>query len=200
MLLVLLTIAIITIIIAGINFTNFTTALSPMRVKNINTQRVFGVQQRTIRLLIVSEAVFFSLLSYLVSLCLVLAFRISPFAELLSADLILTAHPLIVGGTALVALIAGILAGMYPAFYMTSFEPALALKGTFGLSPKGKKIRNTLIGIQYIASFVLIVGASFMYLQNRFMQNAPLGFDRDALIVTTVTQMGSFLFFDIFLL
>jgi putative ABC transport system permease protein len=81
------------------------------------------------------------------------------------------------------------LVGVYPARYITSFAPALALKGNFGLSPKGKRLRNTLIGIQFVASFVLIIAASFMYLQSRFMQNAPLGFDRDELIVVNISRI-----------
>jgi putative ABC transport system permease protein len=72
---------------------------------------------------------------------------------------------------------------------MTSFAPALVLKGSFGLSPKGKKLRNTLIGIQFVASFALIVGASFMYLQNHFMQHSPLGFEKDALITANIQRI-----------
>jgi putative ABC transport system permease protein len=56
------------------------------------------------------------------------------------------------------------------------------LKGSFGLSPKGKRLRNTLISIQFIASFALIIGTLFMYLQNYFMQNTSLGYDKDRLI------------------
>jgi putative ABC transport system permease protein len=63
------------------------------------------------------------------------------------------------------------------------------LKGSFGLSPKGKNLRNTLISIQFIASFALIIGASFMYLQNRFMQNSPLGYDKDALITVDIWRI-----------
>ena len=67
---------------------------------------------------------------------------------------------------------------------MTSFSPALVLKGSFGLSPKGRQMRNVLIGVQYVASFGLIIGAVFMYLQNYYMQHAPLGYDKDEIIVT----------------
>jgi len=188
-LLIFFAIAVVIIVIAGINFTNFTTALSPMRMKNINTQRVLGLQQRTIRWLIVSEAVFFSLSSYLVSLFFIKLLQITPLTGLVDVDLSLAAHPAIVGCTALVALFTGFLAGVYPARYMTSFASALVLKGSFGLSPKGKKMRNTLIGIQYAASFALIIGASFMYLQNHYMQHSPLGYDNDALITVDVRRI-----------
>lgn len=56
------------------------------------------------------------------------------------------------------ALGVGLLAGLYPAYYMTSFSPALVLKGSFGLSPKGRQLRNGLVGIQFVASFALIIG------------------------------------------
>ena len=186
---ILFVIAIVIIAIAGINFTNFSTALTPVRIKNINTQRVLGARQRTLRVSIVCEAVFAGLVSYLIAILLVLLFRATPLIRLVDGDLSLTAQPLIVGGTAFVALFTGLLAGMYPAYFMTSFAPALVLKGSFGLSPKGKSMRNTLIGIQFIASFALIIGASFMYLQNYFMQNSPLGYDRDELIVTNIESI-----------
>jgi putative ABC transport system permease protein len=188
-LMILFAIAIALIIIAGINFTNFTTALSPMRVKNINTQRVMGAQRRTIRWVIIFEAIAFSFVSYLVALLLVKFFADSMLANLVDADLSLSANPLVVIGTALITLLTGLFAGLYPAFYMTSFAPALVLKGSFGLSPKGKQLRNALIAVQYVASFVLIIGASFMYLQNRFMQNSDLGFDNDTLITVDIGQI-----------
>jgi len=188
-LLILFVIAIVTIAIAAINFTNFSTALTPMRIKSINTQRVLGVRRSTIRLAIAMEAVFVGLLAYFVSLWLILLFNSTPLARLVDADLSLMAHPLIIGGSALVAALAGFLAGSYPARYITSFAPALVLKGSFGLSPKGRKLRNTLIGIQFIASFALIIGASFMYLQNRYMQNSPLGYDKDELVIVDVGKI-----------
>ena len=190
-LMILFAIAIVIIAIAAINFTNFSTALTPMRIKNINTQRVLGLRRSRIRASLVLEAVVFSFLSYLFAGLFVVMFAGSPLAKLVDADLSFAAQPLIIGGTALVALLTGMFAGAYPARYMTSFAPALVLKGSFGLSPKGRKLRNTLIGIQFIASFALMIGASFMYLQNRFMQHSSLGFDKDNLITVNIGQIRS---------
>ena len=89
----------------------------------------------------------------------------------------------------MIALIAGVIAGAYPSHYMTSFPPAVALTGSFGLSPKGKLMRNTLTGIQLTASFALIIGAAFIYLQNYFMQNSPLGYDKDELITVDISWL-----------
>jgi putative ABC transport system permease protein len=188
-LMILFAIAIVIIAIAAINFTNFSTALTPMRIKSINTQRVLGARRSTIRMSLASEAVIVCLLSWLISLLFILLFNSTSLARLVSADLSLAAHPLIVGGSALVALLTGFLAGMYPARYITSFAPALVLKGSFGLSPKGRKLRNTLIGIQFIASFALMIGASFMYQQNRFMQHCQLGYNKDNLVIVDIEQI-----------
>ena len=188
-LMILFAIALVIIVIAAINFTNFSTALTPMRIKNINTQRVLGARRSTLRRAIASEAVVVSFLSYLVAVLFVYLFNRTSMAKLVDADLSFSAQPLIIGGTALVALLAGLFAGAYPARYMTSFAPALVLKGSFGLSPKGRKLRNTLIGIQFVASFALIIGASFMYLQNWFMQNSPLGYNKDNLITVDIGQI-----------
>ena len=188
-LMILFAIAFVVIVIAGINFTNFSTALTPMRVKSINTQRVLGARRSTLCLSIASEAVVVSFLSYLLAIFFVILFNTTPLVQLVDADLSLAANPLAVFGTALVALFSGVLAGLYPSFYITSFAPALVLKGSFGLSPRGKRLRNTLTGIQFITSFALIIGASFMYLQNHFMQNSSLGYDKDRVITVNIGQI-----------
>lgn len=185
----LLTIALVILLIAGINFTNFSTALTPMRIKSINTQKVLGGDEGTIRRSLIIEAIAIAVVSYLIAVGLVYMLPHTFIAQLLDADPTLTAHPLIVGGTALLAVATGCLAGLYPSYYMTSFAPALVLKGSFGLSPKGRKLRSLLIGMQFISSFALIIGASFMYLQNDYMRRAPLGFDKDQLIVTKMNSV-----------
>lgn len=186
--LLLFTIAIVILLIAGINFTNFSTALAPMRIKSINTQKVLGGSGAIIRLALILEAIVVSLLSCLIALLLVFVAKSTPVAHLVNADMSLTAHPVLLGLTFLLALFTGLLAGIYPAFYMTSFQPALVLKGSFGLSPKGRRLRNVLIGVQYMASFALIISSLFMYLQNYYVHHTPLGYDKDELIITDINQ------------
>ena len=185
--LVLFAIALVILIIAGINFTNFSTALTPMRVKSINTQKVLGSSDGVLRFSLLMEAVCISVVAYLLALWMVYMAGNGPIAKLVDADMSLAAHPLLLSVTTLIALLTGLLAGLYPSYYMTSFSPALVLKGSFGLSPKGRRLRNVLISVQFIASFALIIGSMFMYLQNHFMQSSPLGYDRDEMIVTNLT-------------
>lgn len=188
-LLVLLAIAIAIILIAVINFTNFSTSLTPVRIKSINTQKILGAGQRTLQWILVSEAVAISLVAFLLSIGLVFFISKTDFTTLLSADVLLSAHPGILGLTALISILTGIGAGIYPSFYATSFSPALVLKGNFGLTPKGKTLRNTLIGFQFIASFILIIASLVMFLQNRYMQNSPLGYDKEEMIVAQLNDV-----------
>lgn len=180
---VLFAIAIIIIAIAAINFTNFTMALTPARIKSINTRKILGAEETVLRLSLLTEAVSISFVSYLLSLIWIYILSFTSVTVLMDADLSLNAHTPLLGITVLVAICTGILAGLYPSFYTTSFPPALVLKGSFGLSPKGRKLRNALICVQFITSFALIIVALFMYLQNRYMMNAPLGYEKEELIV-----------------
>lgn len=181
---VLFAIAIVIVVIAGINFTNFSTALVPVRIKSINTQKVLGCSETMQRRALLSEGVFVGLLAYLVSLLFVYLLSVSPVKALVDADMSLSAHTMLVSVTLLIAVGVGLLAGLYPSYYITSFPPALVLKGSFGLSPAGRQLRNLLISVQFIASFALIIGAMFMYLQNHFMQHAPLGYDKEEVIIS----------------
>ena len=183
---VLLAIAIVIIIIAAINFTNFSTALAPIRLKSINTQKILGGNERSIRFSLVLEAISISFVSYLIALFLVFIMQYTSIRGLLSADPSLLSHPAIILTAMLLSLVTGGLAGVYPAWYITSFSPAIVLKGSYALSPKGKQLRSALIGMQYFASFILIIGALFMYLQNKYMKTSNLGYNKDRLIVTDI--------------
>ncbi|MDR2120399.1 MAG: ABC transporter permease [Tannerella sp.] len=185
---ILLGIAFVIVAIAGINYTNFSAALAPRRIRSINTQKVLGGSTAVIRLALIAEGVVISLLSYLLALGLLEVAVNTPPAQLIDADLSPVAHVGIVSFTAGLALLTGLLAGLYPSFYVTSVPPAMALKGSFGLSVKGRRLRNVLISVQFIASFMLIISASFMYIQSYYMHHAPLGYDKDELIVTDITR------------
>jgi len=186
---VLYAIAVAILVIAGINFINFSMALVPGRIRSINTQKILGASQLALRWNMISEAMLMCFISFLFSLFLVYAAsNISLVSGLIDVKMNLLKFPYLIGFTAGIALILGVLSGIYPAFYSTSFQPALVLKGSFGLTPQGRTLRNVLIGMQFVASLVLIIAASFMYLQNRFLFQMPLGYDRDAIIVSDLND------------
>ncbi|MDR2086469.1 MAG: ABC transporter permease [Dysgonamonadaceae bacterium] len=187
-LLVLFSIAIVVIVIAGINFTNFSIALTPRRIRSINTQKIVGASVARLRTILIAEAVFIALTAYLISLGLVHLASQTPVAELLDSGIHLPDYPVLLVVGALLAVGTGLLSGLYPAFYSTAFQPALAIKGSFGLSSRGRNMRNVLIGVQFVASLALIISSLFMYLQNNYLKNIPLGFHRDQVIIADLSQ------------
>lgn len=179
----LITLAFLIILIASVNLINFSTALTPMRIRSINTQKVLGSSVNALRIGLVGESVCIVFLSWLLGLLLVWGLNRTGYLNFLDFTPSLTMYwrPVLVSG--LLALLVGVLAGLYPAYYMTSFPPALMLKGNYALSGKGKQLRTLLISLQYIVSFILIVASSFIYLQNRYMRQHELGVDRDRLVM-----------------
>ncbi len=180
-------IAVLIIVIAIINYINFSTSLTPMRIKSINTQKVLGSTDSQLRKALISESVIISMVGWLLSLSLVWLLNRTGVLPFVEADLRLTQNLpalLLTGG---IALFAGFIAGIYPSRYMVSFPPALVLKGSFGLSPSGRKLRTALMGIQFIVSIVLIVSANLIRLQNDYMRDYSLGFDKDQIMLVDLT-------------
>ena len=185
----LVVIGMLIIAIACINLVNFSTALAPMRMRSINTQKVLGSTNGELRRALTLESVCTVLVGWLIALGITAALiRLNVLSFMGFTPSLLT-YWQYVAGTGMIALAVGIIAGLYPAWYMTSFPPALVLKGNYALSGKGKRLRTLLIGFQYVVSFALIVSAAFIFLQNRYMRNRALGFDRDQLLVASLPEM-----------
>lgn len=185
---VLLGIAFLILFIAGINFTNLTTSLIPLRLKTINTHRVLGCSIYKLRAISLIESIVICLISYILALFIVNDLSYTPIANWVDADIRLSQYKGLILLTALIAILTGCLAGLYPAIRSTSYAPALVLKGSFGLSPKGKKVRVALIGFQYTVSIALIIITLFMGLQNHFMTSSEqLGFNKDQVAIVNLT-------------
>lgn len=185
---VLLGIAFLILFIAGINFTNLTTSLIPLRLKTINTHRVLGCSIYKLQAISLIESIVICLISYILALFIVNDLSYTPIANWVDADIRLSQYKGLILLTALIAILTGCLAGLYPAIRSTSYALALVLKGSFGLSPKGKKVRVALIGFQYTVSIALIIVTLFMGLQNHFMTSSEqLGFNKDQVAIVNLT-------------
>lgn len=148
----LLAIAVLIIGIAIVNFVNFSIALMPVRLRSINTQKVFGNTNGAIRCNLIGEVMGIALLSLLLSLIVVKLFAGSAYASFIESCTKIGSDLQILAITAVVAIVTGLLSGIYPAFYATSRPPILAIKGSFALSPKGKRVRTLLIAFQFVIS------------------------------------------------
>ena len=178
----LLVVAILIILIALINFVNFFFALVPVRVRSVNTYKVFGTSRDTLVLNFILESLGLVMLALIVAALMVVLFANSPAVEVLNAsmDVALNARMLLI--TITVALLGAVAGSIAPAFYITSFQPALVLKGSFGTSASGKMLRNLLIGVQFTISLSLIICTIFVRLQHNYMMNFDMGFNQENLI------------------
>ncbi len=179
----LLAIAILIIAIAVINYMNFSMALAPRRIRSINTRKVLGESDASLRIKLIVEGVLMSLMAYLLSIGLLYLIHTNHLLSFIDINLDPTENikPVLIAG--LIAVLAGVISTIRPAYYLTSYAPSLILKGNFGLSKKGKRLRGFLIGFQFLISIILIIVSVFVYKQNQFMQNYSLGFDKDQVAV-----------------
>ena len=187
----LLGVAILIITIAGINFFNFFLALVPSRIRAINTRKVFGGSNQRLRIGVVAETLGLVILALLIGAVLVLFFADSPLSGYITTDIV-SADNLILTITLIgIALILGVIISLYPAYYITSFPPALVTKGDFQASASGVLLRNILIGIQFVISTVLIIVAMFINLQNSYMMNYDMGFNKDEILSVHISHITS---------
>lgn len=185
---ILLSIGLLVIIIASANFLNFSAALTPARIKSINIRKILGEPISTLRLALIFEAFGICILSFLLALCWVWLFHRSGLSSILLAPADILKNTDILWLTFLLACITGILTGIYPAFYMTSFRPALILKGTIGASPAIGKLRTMLTGFQFLISTGLITAAFFIWLQNKYMYKMDGIMNNDQIATITLEK------------
>ena len=175
------------VVIAAVNFMNFTLAETPMRIRSINTQKVLGATAAKLRASLLVEAVIISLIAFVVALLIVYLAHDFGLQELVQASILLQDHPQLIAITLALSIGVGLLAGAYPSYYVTSFPPALVLKGSFGLSPKGRVLRTVLICLQFVVSFMLVIGVGIMYLQSYLIYHTDYGFDKDEVLALPAT-------------
>ena len=175
-------IAVLIILIAMINFVNFFFALIPVRIKAINTYKVFGASTLGLRLNFIVEAVGLVATALAGAAILVGLFAETPMVNQLSTSISFSNNWGIALVVIVVAIAAGIVASIYPAFYITRFSPAMVLSG-FQASAPGRRLRYTLVAVQYFISITLIICSLFIHRQREFMLGYDMGFDKENLLV-----------------
>ena len=173
------------LVIAAINFLNFSLAESPMRVRGLNTRLVLGASKRSLKLGIVAEGIIISLIACIFALIVCHLLQGLPVMQKLTQDsLALENHGLLIVAMIIIAIIVGIIASIYPGNFATSFPPAMALKGSFGLTPQGKNLRKVLIGMQLCISMLMIIYIGMLYRQGQFIFNSEYGYDCDQILLS----------------
>lgn len=181
-------IALLIIIIAAINFINFSTAITPMRLKSINTRKVLGCSVFKLRKHLIMESLMICICAWIISLFILWFIGKINLLSFIDADISLANNVSTILFTGIISVCIGIIASVYPAYYQTSFQPALAMKGNFGLTPSGRRLRTALISIQYIISITLIIAALIIQKQNSYMQNFDSGFDTEQIAIVELNN------------
>lgn len=178
------TVALIVLLLASVNFVNLLTARSANRAKEVGVRKVLGSARANLVSQFIFECVLLVGVATLLALGIVELIR-TPFAflsgKVLPFDQLLSVQYL--GILTVFILFLGILAGSYPAFFLSSFQPAQVLKGKIRSGFKSSRLRNTLVTLQFFISIVLITCTLVMQHQLDFMRSKKLGFDKDNVLV-----------------
>ena len=190
--LVLLWACVLLITVAAINFLNFEMAEAPIRVRGVNTRRVLGSTLESIRLSIVGETVVVAFIACAMAVGVAYLLTQWPFiGELTIGNIGLSNHLQLLFWMVLLALGVGLVAGIYPAYYVSSFQPALALKGSAGLTPRGRQLRTALIALQLLISSVMVIYIGILYLQSHFIFTSDYGFAKDEVLYTSTDNISN---------
>ncbi len=176
-------VALFILLIACINFMNLATARSAGRAREVGVRKTLGALRINLIGQFLSESLLMSVIAFALAVIMVEAVS-GPFNRLVDRMLGLPwAEPgfllLLLGA----ALVIGLLAGFYPAFYLSAFRPAEVLKGKLKLSVKSGAFRNALVVFQFVISIFLVIGTLVINRQMSFIRNKKVGFDREQVLV-----------------
>ncbi|MCK6541194.1 ABC transporter permease [bacterium] len=185
-------IAIFILLVACVNFMNLATARSAGRAKEVGIRKVLGSERGQLIRLFLIESLVITTLAMIIAV--LLAEMALPFFNELSGkslDIGIATNPLLGIGLALAVLLVGVLAGTYPAFYLTAYQPIAVLKGAIASGVKNSRLRDVLVVFQFCVSIILIAGTIIVYQQLQYVQNRNLGFQKEQiLVIHNVWQMN----------
>jgi putative ABC transport system permease protein len=183
-------VAVLILLIAAINFMNLSTAQASRRAKEVGIKKIGGSTRGILIAQFLTETIILSFIALLVAL-IIIKVTIPYFNNLLSSSLDLNLFkpwytmPVLL----LFSVFVGFLAGSYPAFFLSSFNPYEVLKGSVRNSLKNGRLRRILVVFQFAVSILLIIGTMIMYNQIRYMINKDVGFNKEQLLV--INRAGS---------
>jgi len=177
-------VAVFILVIACINFINLTTARAAQRAREVGMRKVVGANRGNLIRQFLGESVFLTTLAFL-SGAFLISFFMPVYSQLLDKDLNIykMISPLSIVGFIGLILVVGIIAGAYPSFYLSSFQPIKTLKGEMQTGRRRKKFRDILVVFQFAISITLIICTFLIQNQIGFMKKADLGYKKENMLV-----------------
>lgn len=186
-------IAVITLLIACINFINLSTARSLKRAKEVSMRKVLGAVKQQLVWQFLGESMLLGFLAFVLAFLLIalaLPFVNTIIQRQLDVAQILQ-DPLLLTVFVSIFVLATLLAGSYPAFFISKFKPTETLKGNFSSGKaRGGLLRQSLLVVQFCASIILMIGSLVVYQQVKFMQSEPLGFDKEHIVIANLKSQN----------
>jgi putative ABC transport system permease protein len=175
-------VAIFILVIACINFMNMATAKAASRAKEVGVRKVVGAQRKSLMFQFIAESTFISLIATLLALIIVTA--LLPLFNMLVNKTIAIhfGEPGFLGMIILIVVITGLLAGSYPALFLSSYQPAVVLKSSTFNPGGGSSLRKTLVVFQFALTVILIASSLVIYNQIEYIRNKNLGYNRESVI------------------
>ena len=183
-------IAFFILLIACVNFMNLSTARSANRAKEVGVRKVLGSMRKNLVTQFLSESILISFISLI--LALVIAALLLPYFNQLSGKdmtLNLFLKPWLLPAAVLLMIVVGLIAGSYPAFYLSSFKPVEVLKGKLAKGFKSSWLRSGLVVFQFCISIILVIGTLVIYQQLNYIRNKDIGFDRSHVLIIKNTDV-----------
>jgi putative ABC transport system permease protein len=177
-------VALFVLLIACINFMNLTTARSAGRAREVGIRKVLGSERHKLILQFLTESTLVALLAMMIAVCIV-CLMLPGFNQLAAKtiDVKWVFGPVFLPFLVLMPFVVGLIAGSYPAFYLSRFRPILVLKGNLARSGSNSGLRSVLVVFQFATSIILIIGTLVIYRQLNFIRSKKLGFNKDRVLV-----------------
>jgi len=171
------------IMLAAVNFMNLATARSAYRAREVGVRKAAGAARGQLITQFLLESVLMSLLAAVIALLLIKL--LMPAFNSLAGETI-TLPSMLVPGVLAIAVVLGLLSGIYPAFFLSNFQPAVVLKGNSGGTSRGQALRKALVVVQFAIALVLIIGTVFVKRQHDHLRSVDLGFQKEQVVLIPV--------------
>lgn len=176
-------IAVFILLIACFNFMNLSTARSAKRANEVGMRKVLGANKTKLVCQFLGESIILSTFAYFIASGLAeLALPLIRSITSVELSIFFTDIPLFISISVGFVFVVGIVAGSYPAFFLSSFKPVSILKGSLRTGPRSYRFRSILVVFQFALSIILLIGTIIIFNQIRFMKNRNLGFDKEHLV------------------